>query len=220
MQEIYNFNLQGYYTTMSYARENPMYPGEYLYPARTTPDPPPSVGANQIPRRVSGAWTVDVDYRGSWYDVDTQATIEVWDAGEPQPPNTTNVIPPPNEPTWVFTGTVWERTLTVAKEEKYDEITDAFGVAKEATYSFSGHEYSLKDAFVLLLVGSLDVTDSGGMVSVYDDEHVIITLTKPDAQDLLEGIYTTSIALTLNRETKYREIVDASDIPTVDGISW
>lgn len=220
MQEIYNYDIHGFYTTMSYARENPMTPGEYLYPARSTNDPPPSVGPNQIPRRHGNAWVVDVDYRGKWYDVDTQAEIAVWDAGEPQPTNTTAVPPPANEPTWVYTGTAWERTLETAKREKTAEILTAFNVAKEATYSFNGHDFSIEDLFVLLVLTGVELSDGSGMITVYDVEHNVLALTKPDAEMLVEGIYAASLSLTLNRETKLKQIADATDISTVDSISW
>ena len=220
MQEIYHYDIHGFYTTSSFARENPISPGEYLYPARSTNDPPPTVGANQIPRWTAGAWAVDVDYRGKWYDVDTQAEIHVWDAGEPQPTNTTSVPPPANEPTWVYTGTAWERTLDVAKQEKTQQILDAFDIAKEATYNYNGHDYSIKDLFVLLLLTGVELNDGAGMVMVYDVDHNVLALTKPDAQTLVEGVYAASLSLTINRETKLKAINDAADIPTVDAISW
>ena len=222
MLQIYNYDLQGYYTTSSFARENPLVPGEYLMPARSTASPPPSVNVNQIAKWSGNAWSVDIDYRGKWYDVDTQTELAVWDAGEPQPSNTTSVMPPANEPTWVFTGSVWERTLDVAKAEKTAEMWQTFDTSKETyTVAYNGRNYTISDLFVSLLLGGITIAAMpGSMVSVYAVDHEVVNLTKTETQDLLDLVYSTSIALTIQREDRLHQIMVAGDIPTVDAISW
>ncbi len=220
MRELYNYDVQGYYTTQTYARLNPLVEGGYLYPARSVDVPPPFIGPNQIARWTGTAWAVDVDYRGKWWDVDTQSEVAVWDAGEPQPTNTTNVPPPPNEPNWKFTGTAWERTLEVAKQEKTTEILNGYSQARSTPTTYEGHQYSREDVFILLMLGAIDVTSMGGMVTTFDVDHNIVSLPKPQAEDLRDLVYTQALSMAINRETKLKAIEDATDIATVDAISW
>ena len=218
MIQIYNYDVLNYFSGSSYARENPLQAGTYLMPARTTTDPPPVVADHQIAKWGGAAWSVDVDYRGTWYDIDTQARIDVWHAGEPQPTNTTDVVPPPGEPTWVFTGSVWERTLEVAKQEKKNEILTAYDAAIETPVVYDGHSYLTNAEFVTLLEVGIEV--QAGMVDVYDITHNTYQLTEVNAKQLRDALYTTRLWLVLARESKLKAVDDASDIPTVDGISW
>ena len=218
MIQVYNYDVLNYFTGSSYAQENPVQPGTYLMPARTTVDPPPVVADHQIAKWDGAAWVLDVDYRGTWYDVDTQSRTDVWHPGEPQPANTTDVAPPAGEPTWVFTGSVWERTLEVAKEEKREEINAAYYAAINIPVVYDGHSYIATAEFVTLLETAIEVQT--GMVDVYDIDHNTYQMTEINAKGLRDALYTSRIWLVLAREGHLKAVDDASDIPTVDGISW
>ena len=218
MIQVYSYDVLNYFTGSSYAQENPVNPGTYLMPARTTTDPPPVVADHQIAKWGGAGWVLDVDYRGTWYDIDTQSRTDVWHPGEPQPTNTTDVSPPAGEPTWRFTGAAWERTLEVAKEEKAVEITAAYETAINTPVLYDGHQYIATAEFVTLLETAVEVQT--GMVDVYDTIHNTYQLTEVNAKGLRDALYTARILLLLVREGHLKAIDDASDIPTVDAISW
>lgn len=218
MITVYSYDVSGYYVGETIAREDPKSPGHYLMPARTTTDPPPSILPNEVPKWLGNAWTTVEDYRGIWYDVDTQQQYQVWEPDEPQPPNTTSVAPPPNEPSWVFTGTVWERTLEVAKTEKRMEIGLAYDTARTTPVSYDGKTYDPTDVFMLFVLSSTEV--GGGMQDVFDLDHNTFQLDNIAMQGLRDQVFNTAKALVLNREQKLKVIDDASDISTVDAIQW
>ena len=216
MITVYSYNVQGHYVGETIAREDPKNPGTYLLPARTTTDTPPATTTREIAVWDGNSWSIEVDWRGKWYDYVTQAVTEVFDVGVLAPEYTTD-IPPPH-PYWQFNGSVWERTLATAQEEKIREIHDAYYLAQTGTVTFNGKEYSLRDGFMLLLLSAL--SSQSGMIDVYDVNHNSFQIDQNEAGHLRDAIYSAGIQMVLNRETKLKAIDDATDVASVDAITW
>ena len=219
MITVYSYDPNGYYTGETSAREDPKTPGHYLLPARTTTVQPPALGANQAAQWTDPTWTIVDDYRGMWYDVATREETQVFTPGIPQPPNSTDVTPPAEHPTWVFTGTVWERTLEVAKVEKRSEIGDAWYATRSADVTYNGVDYPMgKGEFIMSVLGWLSLDEP--MTEVFDTNHNTFQIAKPDLEGLRTAIFQYASLNIIHREQKYKAIDDATTIAAVDGITW
>ena len=218
MITVYSYDALGVYVGETIAREDPLAPGTYIMPGKTTTAPPPAVGANEAAVWNGTVWSIQTDARGTWYNIYNQAPTHIFDVGEPAPADATRIAPPPQSPYWQFNGAVWERTLDAAKGEKGDEIRADYDAAIEAPISINGHDYRLTGEFIALLEVAIEV--QSGMVDVYDVEHNTFQVTQVDAQSLRDALYLGRLSEVLRRETALKAVADATDISTVDAISY
>lgn len=87
----------GEYAGSAFARESPLEPGVYMFPALTTQIAPPPGGALQVAcfDEEAGAWSLVPDHRGStWFSIATGHAMRVNEIGDPRDHGLTDLQPP------------------------------------------------------------------------------------------------------------------------------
>lgn len=202
------------------SQEDQANPGTYLCPYSATHIEPPTTGADEVAVWNGVSWDIVTDNRGTWYDKTTAEPYEIEDVGVLPDPNWTDVEPPIDSYLYEFVDPVWERTLARAKWDKTQEIMLAYGAANTLPITSGGHDYVPNLPFFTYLVGAIEIVSGAQQVGMYDVDHNTYTLAVAAARDVAEDILAAVYTNTERREDRLKEIGDAADIATVDGIVW
>jgi len=194
----------------------------FLLPANATVITPPAEGTDQVAVFNKGLqqWSIENDFRGNWYEETTGAVLPITDIGVSPPPGYTTTPPP--GPGYEFIDPNWERTLPLAKKEKFQELNTDFRNAVSGTVPAEGTTwlYDEESNAVRAAYTVIQLQANTPMISVYDSLNVLHVLTKPQFEALMDAIVAAFGPEYEHYRAKQLEVIQAPDVPTVDAITY
>jgi hypothetical protein len=194
----------------------------YLVPGSATAIAAPVAGANQVPvfDKNLNSWSVQSDYRGTWYDPTNGNPEYIEDIGVS--PTLGFVDTPPPAGGYEWDGAQWVRTLELAKQQKRQEIVDAYNLSLVPTVASVGYSWVISEDAIRLAISLywMRKTFLSGDYDFPDASLNIVTLNDVDAKTMLEARANAFKPILGNFIEKSKLINDAVDVATVDAITW
>ena len=116
-ETAYTFNKFGIYSGTIKCQKNPLESG-YLLPRGATWEKPPYVGVNEVAIWANTHWSINNDYRGTWYNKLNKTRMIIKDIGTDYPIGYTRIKPPTQFHIWSINQWVLDQTA----KDNYDNL--------------------------------------------------------------------------------------------------
>lgn len=210
--DIFNYDaITGEFISQTVARENPLEPGEFLFPAHATAKPLPALQANEaaVFNATLDDWEVKPDYRGVTYYLIADGSEMTFDLGE-APDATVSLTK---------TDSV---ILEELKQVKSAEIRAAFEADAETPIEIAGVLYHGGLDSSVKLDGAFRLAEKASLTSVTftDINNIAHTLTLAEADSIILTIGQAYQAAFMRKQQKLVDVVNAVDAAAVELINY